>query len=388
MIGVIADDLTGAAELGAVGTRYGLKAVVVTGEEVENPADLICIDTDSRLCPSAEAARRASAAALQLRNAGAEWIYKKVDSVLRGRVIPEVEAIMAQLGLKLALLAPANPSLGRTIKEGNYFIHGKAIDQTEFARDPWYPRKSARVLELVDTATSSMHVCRLGEPLPAQGIAICGVGSVADVREWASRRGSEALPAGGAEFFAALLDEAGFTPGKPKSISAIHSAEGSELFVCGSTSESCQQFLTEAVEDGSPVTKLPVSLLLGKGFTQNDASKIATNALEALKSHRRIILSVGLPLVTEQNLARSLAGYLGMVATEVIRRSPVGRVFAEGGTTAIELVRQMNWRRLPVIGELALGVATLGVEDSSPLLFTIKPGSYYWPESVRQRRAA
>ena len=31
MIAVIADDLTGAAELGAVGDRYGLNAEVVTG---------------------------------------------------------------------------------------------------------------------------------------------------------------------------------------------------------------------------------------------------------------------------------------------------------------------------------------------------------------------
>ena len=86
MIAVIADDLTGAAELGAVGDRYGLNAEVVTGmllqddeperrsptrrdtsdlnrTESKSPApadnaDLICIDTDSRSCPPEEARRQ------------------------------------------------------------------------------------------------------------------------------------------------------------------------------------------------------------------------------------------------------------------------------------------------------------------------------------------
>ena len=80
MIGVVADDLTGAAEIGAVGLRHGLKAEVLI-EDVDdldsrkpapspcssppmgerklppleaskaNPfTSLICVDTDSRSC--------------------------------------------------------------------------------------------------------------------------------------------------------------------------------------------------------------------------------------------------------------------------------------------------------------------------------------------------
>src|SRR6185369_4965941 len=124
MIGVIADDLTGAAELGAVGWRHGLNAEVIVSGEISESVDVVCVDTDSRSCRPEEAGRRAAMAAAKLRQAGARWIYKKVDSVLRGQVTAEVEAIMKELGVNRALLAPANPSLGRVIQEGRYFVRG------------------------------------------------------------------------------------------------------------------------------------------------------------------------------------------------------------------------------------------------------------------------
>src|SRR5215469_13837962 len=149
MIGVIADDLTGAAELGAVGLRHGLHAEIVLRGEPSGRADLVCVDTDSRSCEPASAAKRAAVAAKMLRAAGAEWIYKKVDSVLRGQVTAEVEAVMKQLQLDRALLLPANPSLGRTIHDGHYYLRGRPLHRTEFAHDPHFPRRSSQVLRLV-----------------------------------------------------------------------------------------------------------------------------------------------------------------------------------------------------------------------------------------------
>ena len=149
MIGVIADDLTGAAELGAIGWRHGLRAEIVRSGKPGGTADLVCVDTDSRACEPDVAAKRAAGAAKLLRAAGAKWIYKKVDSVLRGQVTAEVEAVMKQLKLTRALLLPANPSLGRTIRGGEYFLHGKPLHKTEFAHDPHFPRRSSQVLRLV-----------------------------------------------------------------------------------------------------------------------------------------------------------------------------------------------------------------------------------------------
>lgn len=70
MIGAIADALTGAAEIGAVGWRHGRRAEVLIEGEPGRDAELVCLDNDSRLCPPEEAAPRARKAALAPQDLG------------------------------------------------------------------------------------------------------------------------------------------------------------------------------------------------------------------------------------------------------------------------------------------------------------------------------
>jgi uncharacterized protein YgbK (DUF1537 family) len=394
MIGVIADDLTGAAELGAVGMRRGLRAEILLGSGNAAAAELVCIDTDSRSCGPAEASKRAAAAADLLQKSGARLIYKKVDSVLRGQVRAEIEGILEALGLKLALLMPANPSLGRTIRGGQYFVRGRLLHKTEFARDPEYPRRTSDVVELLGSSPAvSACVMRSSEPLPLQGIIVGEIETTDDLRRWAERgrEGRLAPPglllAGGAEFFGALLTA--FGHGLPSSLVDARkvSHSGRELFVCGSTSESSRVFIQAAREHGTPVFSLPESLATSVPFTPSMAEAIARKAIAALRSAPRVILNIGLPPVHETGLAERLAVHLAQVAEWVLRHAQVDHVYAEGGATALVLVRRMGWTRLIVVQELALGVATLTIGAALDLRLTIKPGTYVWPEGLCGRAA-
>jgi len=379
MIGVIADDLTGAAELGAVGLRYGLHAEIVRSGKPCGDADLVCVDTDSRSCDPAEASRRAAMAADMLRDAGASWIYKKVDSVLRGQVTAEVEAVMKQLRLNRALLLPANPSLGRTIRDGQYYVQGKPINKTEFARDPEYPRRNAHVLRLLKVPET--FTIRLGvnsnELLEGAGIVVGETGSPGDVCKWASRLDTQMLPAGGAEFFNALLADkkvAG-TNGKFSADGRI----GRELYICGSSSETTRKFVVAERRRKTPVFSLPLELMWGAEFLPAAVDAVTQRVLAAFESHPRVLLTVGLPQVHDLGIARKLSNCLVQVSGKVLRSLPVPNVFAEGGATAAELVRTMGWPRLKVCHEWAPGVATLAVEGGAALSLTIKPGTYAWP---------
>jgi uncharacterized protein YgbK (DUF1537 family) len=383
MIGVIADDLTGAAELGAVGWRYGLRAeVIVSGDPGTGP-DLICIDTDSRSCCREESAKRAASAAAKLRQAGAKWIYKKVDSVLRGQVIAEVEAIMRQLDVSRALLAPANPSLGRTIRDETYFIHGRPIHETEFAHDPEYPRKSSRVLEMLSAPGSvSISISRPECATTRAGIVVAEVDSPADLRLWVGRKTSDTLPAGGAEFFGALLAAEGHAakPGRRPA-----SPVERELFLCGTVSESSREFTRVARVRGTPVFSLPDELARRPEFPATEEKRIAQETIESFRSHQRVILNVGLPLISDRAIARSLTGHLVRIAQLVIRNSNPDHIYVEGGATAAALLRKMNWHHCEVVEELAQGVATLAIAGDNAVKVTIKPGSYMWPAELRER---
>ena len=380
MIGVIADDLTGAAELGAVGLRHGLCAEVIVNGRPGGNTDLVCVDTDSRSQSAEEAAKRAAAAAKMLQQAGAKWIYKKVDSILRGQVIAEIEAVMKQLGLQRALLAPANPSLGRTIQGGKYFVRGKPIHKTEFVRDPQFPRSSARVLELLKMPQSfPIYVSKLGDTVQENGIAIAEAASSADVRQWALRRDSEMLLAGGAEFFGALL--AMENPAKSLPVLDNFSANGAgrEFFVSGSSTAVARKFATAARRDKTPVFSLPLELAWGAELLPAVSETIGQRIVSAFESNPRVVLTVGLPPVRDASVSRGLSGHVVQIAESALRRTEVGRVYADGGATAAELVRRMGWTRMKVLRELAPGVATLAVENGKSILLTIKPGSYAWP---------
>lgn len=90
-------------------------------------------------------------AACGLRHLRARWIYNKTDSVLRGNVTHEVEAVIQALGLDGVLLVPANPSLGRTIEGGRYFVRGRPLHETEFARDPRHQRVCGKPVRTGDS---------------------------------------------------------------------------------------------------------------------------------------------------------------------------------------------------------------------------------------------
>jgi D-threonate/D-erythronate kinase len=389
MIGVIADDLTGAAELGAVGLRHGLRAEIVRDGEPSGRADLVCVDTDSRSCEPVHAGARAAAAAKLLRAAGAKWIYKKVDSVLRGQVTAEIESVMRQLNLEKALLLPANPSLGRTIRDGQYFVLGKPIHKTEFARDPEYPRRSSQVMRLMQAPENFLLRIANGDRSLSAGTIVIGEASTtADLQSWTPFCDAGMLPAGGAEFFNALLDSgAGFAPNRQTAgeignfetpRQAGRAAAGREFFISGTSARQARQFALAQKRRQIPVISLPKELGWGAAFTPAAVDAVAQRVLAAFQDGTRVVLSVGLPPVRDLAIARKLSLSVVLVAEQVMRETSIARVFAEGGATAAELVRRMNWPRLDVVRELAPGVATLAVGDAK-LLLTIKPGTYIWP---------
>jgi uncharacterized protein YgbK (DUF1537 family) len=137
---VVADDLTGACDTGSL--FAGLRSVPVTvWPGVPPDAPVRVVDTETRrLTPASAAARvRAAAAACP-----ADRFLKKIDSTLRGRVGAEVDALLTAAGLRTALLCPAFPAQGRAVVDRILTVDGVPVAETVIARDPEFPRVSAR----------------------------------------------------------------------------------------------------------------------------------------------------------------------------------------------------------------------------------------------------
>src|SRR5947209_900501 len=121
---VIADDLSGAAEIAGLALRYGLPAHLSRQPiSCGLPAGVTVVDTDSRLLPPPLAAETVARFVHPLYAEEFDLIYKKADSVLRGPVRAELDALAGHFGRRAVLLVPQNPSRGRTIQsDGRYTI--------------------------------------------------------------------------------------------------------------------------------------------------------------------------------------------------------------------------------------------------------------------------
>jgi uncharacterized protein YgbK (DUF1537 family) len=381
VICVLADDFTGAAEIAGVAFRYGLVAEVQTEYHNAKGADLICLDNDSRSCTSQEAVRRVAEAAEQYRRAGVEVFYKKVDSVLRGRITAELAAMIDVLGKKRALLVPANPTLGRVIHQGTYLVGGQPLHQTHFALDPEYPIDTSDVREILEkTGSDTVHVLAAGKELPQSGIVLGEAGSSGDVAAWARRLDGETIPAGAAEFFAAYLERMGFEPKKDPVVSGDCLPGARTLFVCGSTSDSSRAFCRRCEEVGLPVLRMPSNLFDVDCQADPLIEEWSRGAVLALKRDDRAMVAIDRPLRHDPGLPQRLSDYLADVVRRVLEQIEVDCIFAEGGATAAALARRLGWKRMIVRQEWQPGVVSLQPQSAKGLLLTMKPGSYPWPD--------
>jgi uncharacterized protein YgbK (DUF1537 family) len=134
-----------------------------------------------------------------------DLIYKKIDSVLRGYVLDELKTQMELTGLNKGFIMPANPSLGRTIIAGKYFIDGKQIHETGFVDDPEFPVISSSINKILDD--DSVKVQKHTEFLPARGIMVGEAKNENDINEWAKKLDSSWVLAGAGDFYTALLSK-------------------------------------------------------------------------------------------------------------------------------------------------------------------------------------
>jgi len=382
VIAVVADDFTGAAEVAAVGLRYGLRAEVQT---VLNPvckADLIVVDTNTRSGTRREAATEVKKVLKRLRKIAAEWIYKKVDSVLRGNVVAELEAALTALGKARAILVPANPSIGRQIRHGHYFVNGKPIDESIFGGDPEYPARSSSVLELLGaTQAPPISVVSVNEGIPPSGITVGEASTKTDLRGWAERCDDATVAAGGAEVFGALLEVKGFESKSAESRANPPPCQN-RLFVCTSGSRYSRQVVEQARNYGAVISTMPLELLQTDELTTEVFQQWADDTLNALERSHQVLVSINEPVTQGRQLAQRIRLHVAALVEHVLNRAGVDELLIEGGTTASMVVRRLGWERFLPFQELAPGVVRMRVQKQAHLYLTSKPGSYPWPDKI------
>ncbi|WP_339060310.1 four-carbon acid sugar kinase family protein [Tepidibacillus marianensis] len=131
--------------------------------------DVVVIDTDTRGISKDEAYQKVFEVSTNLKDYPFKYLYKKIDSTLRGNIGAEINAILDVFPKDFAIIAPAYPSIGRTTIDGNHYLNGIMIHQTEIAKDPKTPVLESNIEKLLEfqtkrlSATISLETLRKGE---------------------------------------------------------------------------------------------------------------------------------------------------------------------------------------------------------------------------------
>lgn len=138
----IADDLTGALEIGGIFASRSVSAIVSTAQSISLPVlshDVIVFDTETRHLPGEQAALQVRRLAAACRSHGVQRLYKKTDSTLRGNIGAEFHALLAAgIGDEI-FYAPAYPALRRTVRRGCLFVDDVPVHESAFANDALDP---------------------------------------------------------------------------------------------------------------------------------------------------------------------------------------------------------------------------------------------------------
>ena len=158
---VIADDFTSVTDCTIAFTNRGLSTAALTCVPEGTPpqAQVLGLNTDSRTVEPKVAYERNRKAALLLKQAGCQFIYKSVDSTLRGNLGAEIDGVMDGLELPIALVAPAFPHYGRTTLEGVHYLNGARLEDSPIARDPACPAKESEIRKILAAQSGRKGAC-------------------------------------------------------------------------------------------------------------------------------------------------------------------------------------------------------------------------------------
>ena len=358
---VIADDITGAAEIAGIAFSKGRQVSLVCGCDTATNGTTV-IATDTRSMSESEAIIETHRITSHL-SPLTPHLFKKTDSALRGHVVAELTALMESTGYQRAVYLPANPSKGRIIKNGVYYIkevrgekqevRDVPISETAFSYDPEFPAKTSFLRERFPNAES-------------KDIIMPDAENEEDIRRVIAKyNDGKTIFAGAADLFSALLSpqvNPQISNLKPQTSNLSPLTSKDTLILCGSTQ-------SKPLDLSIPVAPMPRKVYDGN----HDISLWDTSAY--IGSHS-LILTIPYTHRTGKEAAVHLRTVMAQKTMELVAQHRPDHLIIEGGATAWATLKTLGWTQFDIVGQIAPGVVQMCADNGT--LVTLKPGSYPW----------
>ena len=190
MLGVVADDLTGAGDASVQFARRGWVTLLSlvwppvrpTTDVATDAPTVIAVTTDCRALDNATARQRTADALTSLIDLGIDSVFLKIDSTMRGSVPGQVAGALDAWRVRhpeaRIVLCPAYPRMGRTIEAKQLLVKGEPVHRTAIGRDPVTPVLTSDMTVLLpESARITMPDAATDDDLLAIAVSIAAAGS-------------------------------------------------------------------------------------------------------------------------------------------------------------------------------------------------------------------
>jgi len=399
LIGCIADDFTGASDLGNMLARAGMSTALCIGvpDGAEAPGtDAAVVALKSRSMAPEDAVAASLTALEWLRAQDCRQVYFKYcstfDSTPRGNIGPVLDALSQALDAPRVVVVPAFPGTGRRVFMGHLFVNDQLLNRSGMEDHPltpmtepdiraWLGRQTDRAVGHADAATvragrEAIRTALEAEEGAGRRYVIVDTTDDADLREIGAAVAGDRLVSGGSGLGLGLPQNFADLSGGDAAPWAGRSGRAAAL--AGSCSRATQAQVARH-KLGQPVFHLDPHAIAAGNQTPGDL--------------RDWVIGQGaqtVPLVTStmpggelaaiqdalgrDRSARMLEAFFGDLARLLVAAG-CERLIVGGGETSGAVVTALGLRQAQIGPQIAPGVPALAPRDAA-FVCTLKSGNF------------
>ncbi|MDR2917313.1 MAG: four-carbon acid sugar kinase family protein [Tannerella sp.] len=445
MLAVIADDITGAAEMAGIAFRFGLSVCLEIYSDKRLPGfrnassennvlsdetfagqinktqhsstperlsdcDMLVLATNTRSLSENTAVEQTGKIMELLKNAGCPLIYKKTDSVLRGHIVPELQVLIEKGGYEKALLIAQNPSRGRIIRNGIYRVNETPLSETDFAHDPEFPAYTSDVKKRLgnisvirsfkgtDGLSGANNNINNGSCINKDTGKVSHDAGTSRNNDNANDNHTNKIFVANAESRDEIRQILNDVPLKTLL------AGGADLFTeyllsTGNRERKTNPFKgfddrKAVVVCGSTATH---KLTDYEYFKRNTVAfcnmpqdvfegasprKWIEQIIKQYESGSSVVITINHPPQKGKDVALRLKNIMTEATNTLLQIKPPQELVIEGGATAFSILESINWYDFRVTNEIAPGIVRMSLRLNPQTYITLKPGSYPWEKTL------
>ncbi len=375
---ILADDLTGACDSAVrILDKHRRVAVLLSSHPVSfNGYSYISVNSNTRSLDPEEGTARIRQILKSVRALNGEIRYKKIDSMLRGNILPELELLKEELGYDCVLIAPGYPENNRIVLDGYLYPEGlHSPVSCKVSEALGLEEKSVCLThELLKNGPEDTR--RFLEEKYREGFRYF-IGDSADsedletLAETLRRTGLKVLPSGSGGLVRYVFRE---------------ETKGGSVMPAPAFDD---QRIAYIVGSGNPVTVEQVQRLLRKPGVAADA--IDLKDAEVSKEWRSLAVTTSRVIKGDPVCAKTVTSNISNreIETELSARAKelykdgVRKMVVTGGDTANVVLNSLGFSEIEILCESEPGVV-LGIgrgENLEPLCVVTKSGGFGTPEA-------